>query len=96
MNPGEFETAVQPILDQVTEEFLRPALLAAGLDPERYKLAWVPGEPCCGFHRTTGLGPCVNNEFDGCEPCCNRCPDDRRTNREAEAEDTWMIAGFDR
>lgn len=45
MTPEGFETVIQPVLDQVTEEFLRPALLAAGLDPEKYRLAWVTGEP---------------------------------------------------
>lgn len=89
MTPEEFETAVQPVLDQVTEEYLRPALLAAGLDPEKYKLAFV--EPCCAGHRPPGPGWCINAETDGCEPCCDRCPDDRRTNGEAGPGDTWMI-----
>lgn len=44
-DPQGAETVIQPILDQVTEEYLRPALLAAGLDPEKYKLVWAPGEP---------------------------------------------------
>lgn len=39
------------------------------------------GQHCCTAHRPVGrgVGWCINAEFDGCEPCCDQCPDDQRT-----------------
>jgi len=35
--------------------------------------------PCCEGHIPVGNRPgwCINSAFDGCEPCCENCPDYR-------------------